>query len=198
MKINVIRLRSALHDKNKEMIKENDGFIDELNNELMNDDLLLEENAKDAVFSIIFVESGGSEAEFVKIFDKLEDPIILLSNGKNICVRNGNTLAMRVQNWHTERGYDCLCALRIHIRFAPMRPSVHYRYTEIVITRMVHTVCAELHRLDTAICLTSRIGFEISLLSRVIIRYKRHSAADEIWVVRHQILSDQIDVFRLL
>ena len=83
MNINVIRLRSALHDKNKEMIKENDNFIDELNNELMNDDLLLLENASDPAFSIVFVESGGSEAEFVKIFDKLDDPIILLSNGKN-------------------------------------------------------------------------------------------------------------------
>ena len=83
MKINVIRLRSDLHDKNKEMIKENNSFIDDLNNELMDDDLLLEENAKDASFSIVFVESGGSETKFVKIFDELEDPIILLSNGKN-------------------------------------------------------------------------------------------------------------------
>ena len=83
MNINVIRLRSALHDKNKEMIKENDYFIDELNNELMNDDLLLLENASDPLFNVVFVESGGSESEFVKIFDSLEDPIILLSNGKN-------------------------------------------------------------------------------------------------------------------
>ncbi len=83
MKINVIRLRSALHDQNKEMIKANDAFIDELNTELMNDDLLLEENSKDAAFSIVFVESGGSESEFVKIFDSLPDPIIILSNGKN-------------------------------------------------------------------------------------------------------------------
>ena len=83
MNINVIRLRSALHEQNKAMIKENDSFLDELNNELMNDDLLLQENAKEASFSIVFVESGGSEAEFVKIFDKLENPIILLSNGKN-------------------------------------------------------------------------------------------------------------------
>lgn len=83
MKINVLRLRSALHDKNKEMIKANDQFIDELNNELMNDDILLVENDKDAAFTMVFVESGGSEAEFVKVFDKLEDPIILLSNGKN-------------------------------------------------------------------------------------------------------------------
>ena len=83
MKINIIRLRSALHEQNKEMIKENDAFIDELNVELMNDDIILEKNNKDASFSIVFVESGGSEAEFVKIFDTLEDPIILLSNGKN-------------------------------------------------------------------------------------------------------------------
>ncbi len=83
MKINVIRLRSALHEKNKEMIRENDSFIDELNTELMNDDLILQENIKDGLFNLVFVESGGSEAEFVKIFDKLEDPIILLSNGKN-------------------------------------------------------------------------------------------------------------------
>lgn len=83
MKINVIRLRSALAEQNKEMIKENDNFIDELNNELMNDDLLLVEDDKDAIFSIVFVESGGAEVEFLKIFDKLEDPIIMLSNGKN-------------------------------------------------------------------------------------------------------------------
>ena len=83
MKINVIRLRSALHDKNKEMLKENDAFLDELNTELMNDDLILEEKAKDAAFDIVFVESGGSESEFVKIFNQLEDPVIILSNGKN-------------------------------------------------------------------------------------------------------------------
>ena len=83
MKINVIRLRSALHEHNKEMIRENDSFIDELNTELMNDDLILEEKAKDALFDLVFIESGGSEAEFVKTFDKLEDPVILLSNGKN-------------------------------------------------------------------------------------------------------------------
>ena len=83
MKINVIRLRSDLHDQNKQMIKDNDLFIDELNNELMNDDLILVENEKDAAFSIVFVESGGSEVKFVEIFEQLEDPIILLSNGKN-------------------------------------------------------------------------------------------------------------------
>lgn len=83
MKINIKRLRSALHEKQRDMIKANSQFLDELNTELMNDDILLEEDSKDAAFTIVFVESGGSETEFVKIFDELEDPIILLSNGKN-------------------------------------------------------------------------------------------------------------------
>ena len=83
MKINVVRLRSQLHEQNKEMIKENDNYIDELNTELMNDDLLLVENDKEAIFNIYFIESGGSESEFLKISDQLEEPIILLSNGKN-------------------------------------------------------------------------------------------------------------------
>ena len=83
MKINVVRLKSELAKKNKEMIKENDNYIDELNTELMNDDLLLVENDKDAVFNIYFIESGGSESEFLKIYDSLEEPIILLSNGRN-------------------------------------------------------------------------------------------------------------------
>ena len=83
MKINVVRLRSVLHEQNKEMIKENDNYIDELNTELMNDDLLLVENDKEAIFNIYFIESGGSESEFLKIYDQLEEPIVLLSNGKN-------------------------------------------------------------------------------------------------------------------
>lgn len=104
MNINVIRLRSSLHEKNKEMIKENDAFIDELNTELMNDDLLLVENDKDATFSIVFVESGGSEAEFVKIFDQLEDPIILLSNGKN----NSLPASLEIKTYISQKKKVCL------------------------------------------------------------------------------------------
>ena len=104
MKINVIRLRSALHDQNKEMIKENDAFIDELNNELMNDDILLVENEKDATFSIVFVESGGSESEFLKIFDTLDDPIIILSNGKN----NSLPAALEIKTYINTHKKTCL------------------------------------------------------------------------------------------
>ena len=104
MKINVIRLRSKLHDSNKEMIKENDQFIDELNNELMNDDLLLLENEKDATFSIVFVESGGAETEFLKVFDSLEDPIILLSNGKN----NSLPASLEIKTYINQKGKNSL------------------------------------------------------------------------------------------
>ncbi len=104
MKINVIRLRSALHDNNKEMIKENDAFIDELNNELMDDDLLLVENDKEATFSIVFVESGGSETEFLKIYDELEDPIIILSNGKN----NSLPASLEIKTYINQQGKDSL------------------------------------------------------------------------------------------
>ena len=104
MNINVIRLRSKLHDENKEMIKENDQFLDELNNELMNDDLMLLENAKEAAYDIIFIESGGSESEFVKIFDKLEEPIILLSNGKN----NSLPDSLEIKTYISQKNKSCL------------------------------------------------------------------------------------------
>ena len=104
MNINVIRLRSKLHDENKEMIKENDQFLDELNNELMNDDLMLLENAKEASYDIIFIESGGSESEFVKIFDKLEEPIILLSNGKN----NSLPASLEIKTYISQKNKSCL------------------------------------------------------------------------------------------
>ena len=83
MFINVIRLRSALFEKEKQSIKENDDFLEEINNELINDDITLTENNPDASFSIVFVESGGSEVEFVKVLPTLKEPIIILSNGKN-------------------------------------------------------------------------------------------------------------------
>lgn len=104
MNINLIRLRSDLHDQNKEMIKDNDIFIDELNNLLMNDDLFLEERAKDAPFTVIFVESGGSEVKFVDLFDKLDDPIHLISNGKN----NSLPAALEIKTYINQHHKNCL------------------------------------------------------------------------------------------
>ena len=83
MNINVIRLRSPLSETNLEMIHENTDFIEEINNELINDDLLLVENDQKTPFNIVFVESGGSEPGFLKILPTLKEPIVLLSNGKN-------------------------------------------------------------------------------------------------------------------
>lgn len=83
MKINIRRIASDLHRQNKDLINDNTAFIEEINNYLINDDILLVENDLNAEFDIIFVESGGSEAEFLKLFPDLEDPVLLLSTGKN-------------------------------------------------------------------------------------------------------------------
>ena len=84
MEINVIRLRNILDDREEQVKKDNTNFLEEINNELIEDDLLLKEGSKDAAMSIIFVETGGCEASFVKIFPEIKDNLILLlSNGKN-------------------------------------------------------------------------------------------------------------------
>lgn len=83
MNINVIRLRTVLDDREESIISDNTNFLEEINNDLMNDDLLLLENAKESLFSLVFVETGGSEEKFLKIFPTLQAPILLISNGKN-------------------------------------------------------------------------------------------------------------------
>ena len=84
MEINVLRLRTVLDDSEQELIKANTNFLEEINNELLEDDLLLKEGAKDSPCTVVFVETGGSEPKFLKHFDELKDtPILLLSNGKN-------------------------------------------------------------------------------------------------------------------
>ena len=83
MNINVIRLRTVLDDREKNIIKENTNFLEEINNYLLEEDFMIQENAPDPVMSIVFVETGGSENKFLSIFDKLGKFIILLSNGKN-------------------------------------------------------------------------------------------------------------------
>lgn len=84
MEINVIRLRNVLDDREEQIKNDNTNFLEEINNELIEDDLLLKESAKDACMSIVFVETGGCEASFVKIYPEIKDSLILLlSNGKN-------------------------------------------------------------------------------------------------------------------
>ena len=82
MKINLIRLSNSL-DPNATFKKEDDQFIEDLNNELFEDDISLVSNDKEAKFSFLFIETGGSEQHFVKIEKELQRPIILLSTCKN-------------------------------------------------------------------------------------------------------------------
>ena len=83
MEINVIRLRTVLDDRENEIIKANDAFIDAINDELIDDDLVLVEDSLHAGFDIYFIETGGSESKFVELFDQVKAPVVLLSNGKN-------------------------------------------------------------------------------------------------------------------
>lgn len=84
MNINIVRLRTILDGREKEVIRENNNFLEEINNELLEDDLLLKEGVNDSPCTIVFVETGGSEPLFIKQFDELKKkPLILLSNGKN-------------------------------------------------------------------------------------------------------------------
>ena len=81
MKYNLIRLSNSL-DPNATFKKEDDEFIANINNELYDDDITLVEEDSNP-FSVIFIETGGSEQHFIKIADNLKKPIILLSSSKN-------------------------------------------------------------------------------------------------------------------
>ena len=82
MKINLIRLASSI-DPNKPYLKDSEEFIAEINNELFEYDLEVASNINDGLFSIIFIETGGSEQLFKNIFQSLPEPIILLTDSKN-------------------------------------------------------------------------------------------------------------------
>ena len=81
MKVNLIRLSNSL-DPNANFKKADDLFIEEINNELFEDDLELVEDPS-IPYSIVFIETGGSEQHFVKVEKDLPRPIILLSTCKN-------------------------------------------------------------------------------------------------------------------
>ena len=83
MNINLIPIYSLLHKNNKEVINDDLLFIDEINNFLMDDDLVIAEKAKDPIFDIVLIGSGGTEGIFLKQLDKLAEPIAILSTSKN-------------------------------------------------------------------------------------------------------------------
>lgn len=82
MKINLIRLSNSL-DPKAPYLKDSENFINDLNNELFDYDIELVNNEKDTQFSIVFIETGGAEQKFLKIYKDLKEPIVLLSDSKN-------------------------------------------------------------------------------------------------------------------
>ena len=83
MQLNLVSLYSFLHKKNQDVIKEDLIFIDEINNFLMDEDLVIVENAKDPLFDIILIGSGGTESLFLKKLKDLKEPIVILSTSRN-------------------------------------------------------------------------------------------------------------------
>ena len=83
MNINLLPIYSFLHKKNEKVINDDLLFIDEINNFLMDEDLVILENAKTAIFDIALIGSGGTEGLFLKKLKDLKEPIVLLSTSKN-------------------------------------------------------------------------------------------------------------------
>ena len=74
MKINLIRYANSM-DPNAPYLKDSEQFLEDINNELFEDDLELVEGVEDPIYSIIFIETGGSEQKFIKDVDNLKLPI---------------------------------------------------------------------------------------------------------------------------
>ena len=82
MKIKLVKYANSL-DPNASFVKDSNDFIDEINNELFEDDLELSVSEGETPYSIVFIETGGSEQKFIHDVDKFIDPIVLISNCKN-------------------------------------------------------------------------------------------------------------------
>ncbi len=82
MNLKLTRLHSSLRMK-KEVIQEDNEFLNEINDLLLDEDIAITEDADVDDMDVVFIETGGSEEHFVKIFNKLKAPIILLSTQKN-------------------------------------------------------------------------------------------------------------------
>ena len=83
MKLNLIPIYSFLHKNNQKVINDDLLFIDEINNFLADEDLLLVKDAKDSLFDVALIGSGGTENLFLKRLDGLSEPIVILSTSKN-------------------------------------------------------------------------------------------------------------------
>lgn len=90
MEINLVRLVSKVHPE--QIQKNNNGYIDDINNILFDDDIVLKEGVKNPLLTVFFIESGGVEGQFVKIYNKYKNgPILLLCNSLN------NSLAASIE-----------------------------------------------------------------------------------------------------
>ena len=83
MKLNLVPLYSFLHKNNKKAINEDLLFIDEINNFLADEDLIIVENAKDALFDVVLIGSGGTESLFLKRLEDFKEPLVILSTSRN-------------------------------------------------------------------------------------------------------------------
>ena len=83
MNLNLVPLYSFLHKNNKKVINDDLLFIDEINNFLADEDLVIMENAKEPLFDIILIGSGGTEGLFLKRLEEFQEPLVILSTSRN-------------------------------------------------------------------------------------------------------------------
>ena len=83
MYLNLIPLYSFLAKDNQKVINEDLVFIDEINNFLMDEDLVIAKDAKDPLFDIVLIGSGGTEQLFLKRLESLKEPLVILSTSRN-------------------------------------------------------------------------------------------------------------------
>lgn len=103
MKINLVRYANSL-DPLAPYLKDSEQFIEDLNNELFDYDIELVENAKDAIYTFAFIETGGSEQKFILDYEKLPQPVILLSNSKN----NSLPACFEIKTFLASKDIDCV------------------------------------------------------------------------------------------
>ncbi|MCR5185321.1 MAG: hypothetical protein K6C32_04510 [Bacilli bacterium] len=95
MDINVIRIRTVLNEKEDQVIKDDNEFLNRINDELIDDDINLIEGVENAPMNIVYVETGGSEPQFLKLFPTLKAPIILLST----CLNNSLPASLEIKTY---------------------------------------------------------------------------------------------------